>query len=89
MSYETQCMSEALRLSKQCRVSGMAVCQRSESRVALLLADGRLVFLQLAPAGKVSRQGLSGRLQAKGFGEAAVPEHSSRRRQVSHGGRFY
>lgn len=52
VSYETHCMSEALRLSKQSRVSGMAVCQSSQSRVALLLGDGRIVFLQLSPAGQ-------------------------------------
>ncbi|XP_077544375.1 WD repeat-containing protein 11-like isoform X1 [Haemaphysalis longicornis] len=68
VSYETQCMSEALRLSKQCRVSGMAVCQRSESRVALLLADGRLVFLQLAPAGKQQRPASPDRLSPQIWG---------------------
>lgn len=48
VGYDTHCMSEALRLSKHSKVTGMAVCQSSQCKVALLLGDGRIVFLKLS-----------------------------------------
>uniref|UniRef100_A0A131Z532 WD repeat-containing protein 11 n=1 Tax=Rhipicephalus appendiculatus TaxID=34631 RepID=A0A131Z532_RHIAP len=54
ITYDTVCISEALRLSKHSKVNGMAVCQSSQCKVALLLGDGRIVFLKLALTRKVS-----------------------------------
>ncbi|XP_065296687.1 WD repeat-containing protein 11-like isoform X2 [Dermacentor albipictus] len=54
ITYDTLCISEALRLSKHSKVNGMAVCHSSQCKVALLLGDGRIVFLKLAFTGKVS-----------------------------------
>lgn len=53
ITYDTLCISEALRLSKHSKVNGMAVCHSSQCKVALLLGDGRIVFLKLAFTGKV------------------------------------
>ncbi|XP_037575011.1 WD repeat-containing protein 11 isoform X2 [Dermacentor silvarum] len=54
ITYDTLCISEALRLSKHSKVNGMAVCQSSQCKVALLLGDGRIVFLKMALTGKVA-----------------------------------
>ncbi|KAK8771560.1 hypothetical protein V5799_025192 [Amblyomma americanum] len=48
VGYSTHCTSEALRLSKHSKVAGMAVCLSSQCKVALLLGDGRIVFLKLS-----------------------------------------
>ncbi|KAG8183940.1 hypothetical protein JTE90_006865 [Oedothorax gibbosus] len=48
VTYDVQCQSESLRLTKHARVMGMTVCPVGESKLALLISDGRVVFLEVA-----------------------------------------
>lgn len=48
VGYDVRCISESLRPTKHSKVVGMAVCQSTELKVALLISDGRIVFLELA-----------------------------------------
>ncbi|XP_064464638.1 WD repeat-containing protein 11-like [Ornithodoros turicata] len=48
VSYDVRCISESLRPTRHSRVFGMAVCQKTERKVALLISDGRVVFLELS-----------------------------------------
>ncbi|KAL3183206.1 hypothetical protein MRX96_006965 [Rhipicephalus microplus] len=72
ITYDTVCISEALRLSKHSKVNGMAVCQSSQCKVALLLGDGRIVFLKLASNKKVSlvekRENLASMMESSNTG---------------------
>lgn len=58
VTYDVQCQSESLRLTKHAKVMGMAVCPVGEGRVAILISDGRLVFLEMSAMHQVWLQGL-------------------------------
>ncbi|XP_054721445.1 WD repeat-containing protein 11-like [Uloborus diversus] len=47
VSYDLQCQSDALRLTKHARVTGMALCPVTEMKAALLLSDGRVLFFKI------------------------------------------
>ncbi|CAN7990277.1 unnamed protein product [Ixodes hexagonus] len=48
VNYNMRCISEALRLTKHSKVFGLAVRQSGQHKMALLIGDGRLFFLELA-----------------------------------------
>ncbi|KAM7302431.1 WD repeat-containing protein 11 [Ixodes scapularis] len=48
VNYTMRCISEALRLTKHSKVFGLAVRRSGQHRMALLIGDGRLLFLELA-----------------------------------------
>ncbi|XP_035227058.1 WD repeat-containing protein 11-like isoform X2 [Stegodyphus dumicola] len=48
VTYDLQCQSDALRLTKHAKITGMAVCPLSETKIALLVSDGRILFLEVA-----------------------------------------
>lgn len=48
VNYNMRCISEALRLTKHSKVFGLAVRQSGQHKMALLIGDGRLLFLELA-----------------------------------------
>ncbi|XP_013774548.1 WD repeat-containing protein 11-like [Limulus polyphemus] len=50
LCYDIRCQSDALRLTKHARLMGMAVCPKSECRVAVLISDGRLLIVELIPS---------------------------------------
>lgn len=47
VTYDLHCQSDALRLTKHGKIIGMAICPISETKVALLVSDGRLLFFEL------------------------------------------
>ncbi|GFY16613.1 WD repeat-containing protein 11 [Trichonephila clavipes] len=47
VTYDLQCQSDSLRLTKHAKVTGMAVCPLSEMKIALLVSDGRVLFLEV------------------------------------------
>ncbi|KAF8786440.1 WD repeat-containing protein 11 [Argiope bruennichi] len=47
VTYDLQCQSDSLRLTKHAKVTGMAICPLSEAKVALLVSDGRVLFLEV------------------------------------------
>ena len=53
VTYDLQCQSDALRLTKHAKVTGMAVCPLSEQRIALLVSDGRILFVDVVAQHKV------------------------------------
>ncbi|XP_065339644.1 WD repeat-containing protein 11-like [Cloeon dipterum] len=47
MIYDQRCHSEAVRLTKSSKVLGMAIDPQSECRAALILTNGKVIFLDL------------------------------------------
>ncbi|XP_078587664.1 WD repeat-containing protein 11-like isoform X3 [Branchiostoma floridae x Branchiostoma japonicum] len=47
VTYELRCQSEALRITKHIRISGMAACPVNERSVAVFVNDGRIMFWNL------------------------------------------
>ncbi|CAN8021726.1 unnamed protein product [Ixodes persulcatus] len=56
VNYTMRCISEALRLTKHSKVFGLAVRRSGQHRMALLIGDGRLLFLELAFSKQVGAQ---------------------------------
>ena len=47
MSYDLRCQSDSLRVTKHTRVFGVSCCPTSESKVSLIMSDGRLLIWHL------------------------------------------
>ena len=54
VSYDCLTLSDTIRLAKNCKVSGLAVRPTTESELAFITTDGRLVFLNLRPSVETS-----------------------------------
>lgn len=50
--YENKCLSDAFRLSKSSYVSGFVVCPVTETKVILLVSDGRLLIWNVKSTGE-------------------------------------
>ncbi|WAR21719.1 WDR11-like protein [Mya arenaria] len=47
VAYDLRCQSDSIRMTRHCKVSGVAFCPVKETRLALILSDSRLVFWDL------------------------------------------
>ncbi|GIY84420.1 WD repeat-containing protein 11 [Caerostris darwini] len=47
VTYDIQCQSDSLRLTKHAKVTGMTLCPLSENKIALLVSDGRVLFIDV------------------------------------------